>query len=322
MHQRWELWRATCALIKDHPQGVGPDTAMALLDAWYLPTSYYHRFGTSLNEGLTLIAWYGIVSGIAASLALGATVAVAIGLALRRNLWGLLGLTWISTAFIGGSFQSHALGEYGWGIGWWVLGLTWIVIGIAQRGVSWRIAIRGVIYGGGLASAVIIAICIVGDAPWRTSYRGADLVASPRAQIPTRSLAVVNLQAYPHRLVRPWVDRLADSSTNIIDVRSLPHFDGTAFPSPTLLAEGTCASDVFSRWWLGEYAGIPVILCDPLNISGRPDTMVGSNLTIRYAPAAPFVDASYIESLPHRYSGISVEEARRATSAGWWTISK
>jgi len=160
MAGRWTLWRATLALISDQPwRGVGVWEVAPVLDAWYLPESLRGRFGTALNDCLTITAGWGVpvtavlVAGLATLL-----ISACSRRGPRDEVFALAGAV-AAAHVVAGVFQFHPW----WAWWWWtamptVLVLLWRAW-FHRRHVVWR---RSVWCGVGGAVMLMATVLVVG----------------------------------------------------------------------------------------------------------------------------------------------------------------
>lgn len=306
MASRWTLWRSALALISDQPwQGVGVWNVALVLDAWYLPESLRGRFGTALNDCLTIAAGWGVVVTAGLVAVLSNLIIPACSRSGPRDAWFTLAGAVAMAHVVAGVFQFHPW----WAWWWWtaiptLLFLVWKAW-CHRRHQIWR---RSAWYSGGGAVLLVITMLVVGrwcatDMRYQTRatsmgvsvghIRGSEpwgvvwyRATSEGQQRWLRRHRVAHLAAagLTCALVSEWPDQA-------------PRIAGITEPKQMLISEGESATVL-------DPAAEPflVILIDPLSGSDPDGQGLQPDLVIR-ARFAPF--------------GLDQETVQR-----WWPLAQ
>ncbi len=188
---RTVLWRASLALIADHPWiGVGSDLA-GLLGDWYLPDGFHRRFATALNDLLTAAAYgglpaAGVICALLAALGAGAARRAQTGDALAAMAVALT-----AAHLIAGMFQAHLFAP--WSTARWSGALVLTLLAWSALRAPWRTLAKA-----GVTAGILVPLCLIlacgwaAEGPWRTTTIGPMLLAEPRTA-PAEGLVVVLL---------------------------------------------------------------------------------------------------------------------------------
>lgn len=268
---RWVLWRASLALIADHPwRGVGTHELASLLGTWYLPDGYRLRFATALNDVLTCAACWGVpvcalLTGLLAGLIGLATHAARAGSRLAAAAVALAAVHLVS-----GLFQAHLFApwpEARWSGGVVLLVLVWS----ACRSVPLRSAWPALAVACAVPALIGILTC-TGDASWRTSRVADGWLVEPRGRVPA-GLVVLPLHAEERAAVRDdLAPRLHAADVALLLLPASPQANAwpgildqpAARGGVLLLAVGDQGLVVWTAWRAGAVpVPVDVVVVDP-----------------------------------------------------------
>lgn len=299
---RLGLWRATIAVIADHPwTGVGLERLPVLLDDWYLPDHMRQRFGTALNDGLTLAATTGLP---ALGLVIGTLLVFFSALARSRPpqdtgpLSLRSGLSWISAAMllvvvIAGQFQAHLWSW--WQVQWLALaaaGMIIVTLIINARPSNGPAISLRVPYLLGLMSAILIptGILLVDRISKRvqglcTSASGKTVLVSSANEAAAGTLLLHFGPMYRRVAVHDWTRTFVNAGWNVLlidDASPSVHAD---VPITYAIYAGELPDHILTD--------VSVILINPEGDLEKQMSIIGLSPIVMLSRSAPFVETEF-----------------------------
>lgn len=327
---RFVVWKRTLALVADHPwSGVGLNNVMPLLDRWYLPDRLQGQLATPLNEGLMMVASWGIPVFAIVCVVVCALVIVGWRSSVRGSAWGALGLAAITTHIVAGMFQGHVFAWWQSQLGF-MLGVFLIIVSSLPE--DWKIQSMRWAVGIGLALAVLVSALasLFGESTWHTHRFDDEFIATPGLRARGRFVVVYCPDDAPRGVLRKWCDRRRQEGISLCllgKIKDPRWFNNVGSISreldsvpPLLLAWGESASAFWNSGRAIEMRGWNVRLTDPIGPLVSVGILPGAtNVCVRVARFAPFVDVDYLVRESRRIGFSSIEVVGGSTSA-WWTV--